>query len=434
MTSNPTTPAEHADAVSTLLAPVLERLADEARAELVTLTPGAAAGRVLSVDVLSPITVPPFTNSQMDGYAVRAADLASATADSPVRLRIGETSAAGDAVHAHIAGTAAPVMTGAPIPSGADAVVPIELADPPRFIGIGNDAGGDDQPESPADTTVGFHATVEPGAFVREAGADLAEGSMILPAGTRLGPAQLGSLASAGVTEVRVCARPVVLLLSTGHELRAPGDALQPGQIYDANTASLTAAMEEAGAMVHCAFAPDDAPAVLDAIAQHPDIDVIVTTGGVSAGAFEVVRDALEPAGVRFGKVAMQPGGPQGLGAARVLMGEVERVVPVIAFPGNPVSALLSFEMFLRPVLRAAAGLAPSRRMHRAALAEALSSPQDKHQIRRGRLRADGSVEVGAPGSHLLHDYARATVLVHVPISVAALPAGAEVEVWRIDE
>lgn len=430
MTSNPATPAEHADAVAQLLAPVIDSLADEARSESITLSPGTASGRVLSADVRSPITVPPFRNSQMDGYAVRAGDLASASADAPVALRIGATSAAGDAVHEHVPGTAAPVMTGAPIPSGADAVVPIEIADPPRFIGIGSGA----VVKTPADTTVRFHAPVQAGAFVREAGADLAAGSTILPAGARLGPAQLGSLASAGVTEVQVRPRPVALLLSTGHELRAPGEELEPGQIYDANTASLTAAMEESGAIVRVAFAPDDASAVLDAIAQHPDADLVVTTGGVSAGAFEVVRDALEPAGVRFGKVAMQPGGPQGLGTARLSSGGSVRTVPVIAFPGNPVSALLSFEMFLRPILRRAAGLDPSRRVQRAPLAEALNSPGEKHQIRRGRLRADGSVEVGAPGSHLLHDYARATALVHIPIGADALPAGAEVEVWRIDE
>ncbi|MGV2985405.1 gephyrin-like molybdotransferase Glp [Microbacterium sp. AGC85] len=428
MTSSPAAPADHAAAVSALLGPVLARLTDDANAELVALTPGAASGRVLSADVHSLIQVPPFTNSQMDGYAVLASDLASASESAPARLGIGVTSAAGDAVHEHAPGTASPVMTGAPIPSGADAVVPIELADPPRFVGLGGEQ------ESAAGETVGFQAPVEVGAFVRGAGADLAVGATILPAGARLGPAQLGSLASAGVTEVRVRPRPVVLLLSTGHELRAPGDELTPGQIYDANTASLTAALEQCGATVRTAFAPDDAPAVLDAISQHPDADLVVTTGGVSAGAFEVVRDALEPAGVRFGKVAMQPGGPQGLGEARVRIGEHDRSVPVVAFPGNPVSALLSFEMFLRPVLRAASGLDPARPVQRALLADALRSPRDKHQIRRGRLRADGSVEVGAPGSHLLHDYARATVLVHVPIGVDALPAGAEVEVWRIDE
>jgi len=419
------TPAEHAEQVATLLSPVLAGLAEPSRAEQVALK--AAAGRVLAADVHSPVSVPPFRNSQMDGYAVRAVDLSAASADSPARVRIGQTSAAGDTVHEHAPGTASPVMTGAPIPSGADAVVPIERSDPPRFLGIGSSSGPDDDP---ADATVAFTAPVEAGTFVRDAGADLTAGSIILSAGARLGAAQLGSLASAGITEVGVRARPIVLLLSTGHELRAPGEALAPGQIYDANTASLTAAMTDAGAVMHSAFAPDDAAAVLEAIAQHPQIDLIVTTGGVSAGAFEVVRDALEPAGVHFGKVAMQPGGPQGLGSARV----GARVVPVVAFPGNPVSALLSYEMFLRPVLRAAAGLDPARRSLRAPLAAALTSPLEKHQIRRGTMRDDGSVEVGAPGSHLLHDYARATVLVHVPIGVDALPAGADVEVWRIDD
>lgn len=420
------TPAEHAEKVAALLSPVLAVLAEPSRIEQVALKDAAA--RVLAADVQSAVTVPPFRNSQMDGYAVRAADLSAASADTPARLRIGQTSAAGDTVHEHAPGTASPVMTGAPIPSGADAVVPIERADPPRFLGIGSSSGSDDG--DPADATVAFAAPVEAGTFVRDAGADLTVGSIILSAGARLGAAQLGSLASAGVTEVGVRARPIVLLLSTGHELRAPGEELAPGQIYDANTASLTAAMTDAGAIVHSAFAPDDAEAVLDAIAQHPQIDLIVTTGGVSAGAFEVVRDALEPAGVRFGKVAMQPGGPQGLGSARV----GERVVPVVAFPGNPVSALLSYEMFLRPVLRVAAGLDPARRSLRAPLAAALDSPLEKHQIRRGTVRDDGSVEVGAPGSHLLHDYAQATVLVHVPIGVDALPAGADVEVWRIDD
>lgn len=427
MTTSPATPAEHAAAVAELLAPILERLADDSHAEQIELRAGA--GRMLSTAVRSPVMVPPFTNSQMDGYAVRSADLADAATDAPVRLQIGRTSAAGDDVHEHVPGTAAPVMTGAPIPLGADAVVPIELADPARFLGIGSSAGA-----IPVPSSVGFHSPAESGSFVRGAGADLAAGATILPAGTRLGPAQLGSLASAGITQVRVRARPIALLLSTGQELRAPGEELAPGQIYDANTASLTAAMEDAGVIVHCAFAPDDAQAVLDATAQHPKLDLIVTTGGVSAGAFEVVRDALEPAGVRFGKVAMQPGGPQGLGEARLPSGGGERIVPVIAFPGNPVSALLSYEMFLRPVLRAAAGLAPVRPALRAPLAHGLSSPLEKHQIRRGSLHEDGSVEVGAPGSHLMHDYAQATILVHVPIGVDALPAGAEVEVWRIDE
>lgn len=424
------TPPEHAEAIAELLTPLFERLADPAHAERIELADATAAyGCVLATDVVSTISVPPFTNSQMDGYAVRASDLSDAANERHVSLEVGPTSAAGDAVRQHQPGTATPVMTGAPIPDGADAVVPIEVVEPPFFVGIGE--GSHDAPHG---TTVSFAAPVEAGTFLREAGIDLSPGQAILAAGTRLGPAQLGSLAAAGITTVEVRPRPVVLLLSTGHELRAPGEALDPGQIYDANTSSLTAALHEAGALPACVSTPDDSAAVLAAIDANPTADLVVTTGGVSAGAFEVVRDALEPAGVHFGHVAMQPGGPQGYGVARVATASGHREIPVVAFPGNPVSALLSFETFLRPLLRAAAGLTPDRETALAPLAHAIVSPLGKHQIRRGMLRTDGSVEVGAPGSHLLHDYARATVLVHVPIGIDELPAGAEVEIWRIDE
>ena len=426
MTTTPT-PTEHAHAVAALLGPVLARRTDPARAERIELAKSAALGRVLAADVASPVAVPPFANAQMDGYAVRAADIAAASTAASVRLPIAATSAAGDAVGTHTPGTATAIMTGAPLPLGADTVVPIEVVDPPRFVGIG---GGIH--DAPTDAAVAFLAPTTPGTFVRDAGADLAVGDTILDAGTRLGPAQLGALAAAGITTVAVRPRVRVLIISTGHELRAPGEHLDSGQIHDANTSALSAALIECGAHVAAAYTPDDAMAVRDAIDTHPEVDLVVTTGGVSAGAFEVVREALEPAGVRFGHVAMQPGGPQGLGAAR--LEGAGREVPVVAFPGNPVSALLSFEMFLRPVLRAAAGLPPHRRAERAPLAHDITSPEHKHQVRRGVLRPDGTVEVSPPGSHLLRDYARATVLVHVPIGVSALPAGAEVEIWRIDE
>lgn len=422
------TPADHARAVSDLLEPLRMRLADPASAELLPLE--AALGRVLAADVTSPGAVPPFANSQMDGYAVRSAEVATASVEAPVALTVGATSAAGDPIGEHLPGTAAPIMTGAPLPHGADAVIPIEIADPPHFIGIGSFGKGGD-PDAPTGTTVAFSAPVDAGTFVRPAGADLAQGDAILTAGTRLGPVQLGSLAAAGVAEVAVRPRPVVLLLSTGDELRAPGEELAPGQIHDANTTSLTAALSEAGATVIRASVPDAASAVLDEIDRHPDIDLVLTAGGVSAGAFEVVRDALADAGVSFGAIAMQPGGPQGLGT---IAGAADRRIPVVAFPGNPVSALLSFEMFLRPFLRELAGRNPLRPAARAPLAQEIVSPRGKHQVRRGILHANGTVEVGAPGSHLLHDYARATVLAHVPIGVDTLPKGAEVEIWRIDE
>lgn len=418
------TPADHAADIAALLAPLRERLTDPGTAEVVPLAD--ARGRILAVDAVSPGAVPPFSNSQMDGYAVRSDDVAGASAEHPVTLPVGRTSAAGDGIHEHIPETASPVMTGAPIPAGADAVIPIEVADPPHFVGIGRGSH-----DAPAGTTVSFAAPVEPGAFVRPAGADLDPGALVLSAGTRLAPVQLGSLAACGIAEVAVRRRPRVLLLSTGDELRAPGETLEPGQIHDANTTSLTAALEENGAEVRRGFARDDAAALREEIARHDGIDLILTAGGVSAGAFEVVRDALEEGGVSFGPIAMQPGGPQGHGVLRTGDGDG---IPVVTFPGNPVSALLSFEMFLRPFLREIAGLVPLRAASRAPLAHEIVSPRGKHQVRRGTLRPDGTVEVGAPGSHLLHDYARATVLAHIPIGVEALPAGAEVEIWRIDE
>jgi molybdopterin molybdotransferase len=254
---------------------------------------------------------------------------------------------------------------------------------------------------------------------------------VLLPAGTRLGPAQLGALAAAGVTAVTARRAVSVLLISTGHELRSPGMPLAAGQIHDSNTAMLGAALRECGAIVHESLAPDEVGAVLAALkASAGRVDLVVTTGGVSAGAFEVVRETLAPLGVEFVKVALQPGGPQGLGLATLRAG----TVPVVSFPGNPVSALVSFELFLRPVLRAFAGLTPDRPRARLRLAHDVTSPMSRHQVRRGVIDGNGDVEVGAPSSHLLHAYANATVLVHLPVGVDALAAGAHVDVWRIDD
>ncbi|MFF2272315.1 gephyrin-like molybdotransferase Glp [Agromyces sp. NPDC058136] len=430
--------AEHQQAVHELLGSLAARLHDLGAKRLELARPDAL-GRVLASDVVSPIALPGFDNSQMDGYAVRSAELAGARPGSPVRLIVGRTSAAGDAPFALAPGTASPVMTGAAIPDGADAVVPIEHASPSAFIGIG---GG--RHDSPAGSVVGFTAPVEPGTFIRPIGSDIDAGALLLPAGTRLGPAQLGSLAAAGVTEVRARRRLRVLLISTGHELRAPGSPLRPGQLHDANTSMLAAALRACGAEVLESRATDDAGSVQAVLAASaPLVDLVVTTGGVSEGAFEVVRDALAPLGVEFVKVAIQPGGPQGLGTARIPRSDGEGLghdhatpveVPVISFPGNPVSALVSFELFLRPVLRRLEGLAPDRHRARLPLAHDVVSPLGKHQVRRGVIDGAGAVEVGAPSSHLLHAYARATVLVHLPVGVDALPAGAHVDVWRIDD
>ena len=391
--------------------------------------PARWLGRILATDagdIRATAPLPRFDNSQMDGYAVRAADLATATPDGPVSLRVVAAIVAGEAGAGIGPGEAAPIMTGAPIPPGADVVVPIEQADPPRF------GAGD---------SVAFRTPTEPGTFVRPAGSDVAVGDTLLRAGDALTAPALGILAFSGATHVALRRRPRVLLTVTGHEVRPPGTQLAPGQIHDANSYSLWLALTEAGAEVVVAPCASDEPDELRGILdQHArTVDLVLTVGGVSAGAREVVRDVLEPAGVWFGSVAMQPGGPQGLGTiptGAADSGTAART-PVLCFPGNPVSCLVSFEVFLRPILRALATGTPApvaRPSETLPLAEAWDSPPGKHQVRRGRVDAEGRVHaVGGASSHLLHAYARSSVLVHVPADAVHLDAGTPVETWRID-
>ncbi|MWB97523.1 gephyrin-like molybdotransferase Glp [Agromyces seonyuensis] len=429
------TPAEHRAAVELLLAGALAaRPTMRVQVELI-----AESDRtyVLAEDATAAIAIPPFDNSQMDGYAVRSADLAAASADAPIELPVTGIVAAGDAPGILEAGGVAAIMTGAAVPVGADAIVPVEAtraldAGPRGFAEVG---GG-----------VSFTAPVASGTFVRRTGSDAEEGAVVLPPGTVLGAAQLGALSSAGVDAVEVHGRgPTVLLVSTGAELQ-PSGPLEPGRIRDSNRIALTSALVEAGADVRARTLTSDDPDELVALLaegvadEHARIELVVTTGGVSAGAFEVVREALEPRGVVFGSVAMQPGGPQGLGLARLPRAHsddpaAEVHVPVVAFPGNPVSCLVSFELFLRPALRAAVGLPAERPRAWAPLAEATASPTGKHQVRRGRLDEHGRVVfVGDASSHRIGSYAASTVLVHLPVGRDAFAAGEPVEIWRIDD
>lgn len=421
---------EHREVVRVLLAPLAARLgADElaVSAERMSRHPHDYDGRVLAADVTAPIDLPPFDNSQMDGYAVASDDLVDASGERPVALRVAAHIPAGSTGRPLERGWAAPIMTGAPIPDGADAVVPIEQVDPPRFF-----PDVDVSQHAVAPPVARFTRPVAPGTYRRVRGSDIAAGSLLLAAGTRLGAAQWGVLAASGVATVPVRRRVRVTVLSTGHELRQPGDELGPGQIFDANSAALTRALAEVGADVRTVAAvSDDREAFSRQLAAlGAETDLLVTTGGVSAGAYEVVRETLAGAGVDFVGVRMQPGGPQGSGALR------DTGMPVVTFPGNPVSALISFEVFLRPVLLELAGARASDRQRlRVTLAEDATSPVEKHQIRRGRLREDGRVElIGGPGSHLLHAYAASALLVHIPAGVASVTAGDTLDAWRIDD
>ncbi|MCS5722480.1 molybdopterin molybdotransferase MoeA [Herbiconiux sp. CPCC 203407] len=417
---------DHRAEITALLAPLRGSLGSEwlpVSGESLSADPARYLRRVLARDLVSPSSLPAFDNSQMDGFAVRAADLATATAHSPVSLPVAPRVAAGDVFGSHAAGTATPIMTGAGLPEGADAVVQIEKAVPPVF------------PTASGDTHVSFVEPVAAGTFVRSAGSDVREGEVLLAAGAVLGPAQFGVVAGTGAVRVEVRRRIRVLLVSTGHEIRDAGTALAPGQIFDANTVSLTAALLGAGCeVVARPCRSDDADDLLDVIRDEPDVDLVVTVGGVSAGAREVVRDALGPLGVKFMKVAMQPGGPQGFGRIEVAVEGAAAALPVVCLPGNPVSALVSFEAFLRPALLRTLGAEPLRETRRAPSAEAFASPPNHHQLRRGVLEPDGRLRLrGGPSSHLLHSYAESTVLVHVPVGTTRVAEGDELDFWRID-
>jgi molybdopterin molybdotransferase len=366
-----------------------------------------AASRVLAEDVIAGRRLPPFDNSAMDGYAVRSADVAAA----PVQLPVTEDIPAGRTDVLTLApGTVHRIMTGAPLPAGADAVVPVEATD-----------GGVAQ--------VRVDTAVPVGNYIRRAGEDVAAGETVLRAGSVLGPAQLGLLAALGESTVRVIPPIRVTVLSTGSELVQPGRALEHGQIHESNGVMLAAAVRAAGGQarqIH--FVPDDVGQFQAQFDGLNDCDLVLTSGGVSAGAFEVVKEALSGHGVEFAKVAMQPGMPQGAG--------VFRGTPVVTLPGNPVSSLVSFEVFVRPaMLRAMGHLDGHRPVVAARLTETIESPAGRRQFRRGFLdRTAGTVAVvGPPGSHFLRWLANADCLIDVPESITRVEAGSEVEAWLLD-
>lgn len=369
-----------------------------------------ALGATLAENVTSPLPLPPFDNSAMDGYAVRAEDVAGASAERPVVLPVMDDVAAGDGRPFAVGrGMAARIMTGALMPGGADAVVPVEWTD-----------GGT--------VRVAIHRAPEPGNAIRRAGEDVRPGQVVLPAGTRIGPAQLGILAGVGRRRARVLPRPRVVVMSTGAELVPPGEPLPPGKIYESNSYTLCGAVREADAEAYRAEAVTDDPAeFLERLeAQLVRADAVITSGGVSMGAYEPVKEALAPLGtVRFEKVAMQPGMPQGFG----VVGEDR--VPIFCLPGNPVSSFVSFVLFVRPALMKMRGLPAGQPETVTATTDApLRSPKGKRSFLRGVLSAEGVVSpVRGQGSHQLGALAMANALIVVPEDVTEVPEGATVRV-----
>jgi molybdopterin molybdotransferase len=370
-----------------------------------------AQGCVLAQDVTSEVALPGFTNSAMDGYAVHAADVAAASEKTPVTLPVVHDIAAGNTQALSLApGQSMRIMTGAPTPHGADAVVPVELTD-----------GG------LAKVTV--LASVSVGHNVRQAGEDVAAGDLVMRIGTRLGPRQIALLAAVGTGRVQVTPKPRVVVISTGDELIEPGTRPGFGQVVDSNGLMLTAAVRALDCIpfrVGCVR--DDARTFLSTIESHLlRADAVITTGGVSMGAYDTVKEVLSRVGtMRFDKVAMQPGMPQGFG----VLGEDE--VPVFTLPGNPVSAMVSFEVFVAPALRLMAG----RLRHETALVTAVASddwtaPAGKIQFARVVLSHNGSgykaAIAGMQGSHALGSMAGANALAVIPAEVTSVRAGDQV-------
>ncbi|WP_052849684.1 gephyrin-like molybdotransferase Glp [Streptomyces avicenniae] len=394
-----------------------------------------ATGCVLTDDITVPAPLPPFDNSSMDGYAVRTADVEGASAEFPAVLTVvGDIAAGHGELPAVGPGQAARIMTGAPLPPGAQAVVPVEWTDG----GLGG--GPADMMPSVTGGEVRVLRPAHAGQHIRTRGSDARPGTVALTAGTVLGPPQLGLLAATGHATVTVRPRPRVVVLSTGSELVPPGRPLTPGRIHDSNSYLLTAAAQDAGAVAFRTTAVADDPVSLRTALddQLARADAVVTSGGVSVGAYDVVKEALTGT-IDFRRLAMQPGKPQGFG----LLGPGR--TPLFALPGNPVSAYVSFELFVRPALRAMAGHAPDtlrrpRTTARLVTDGTLGSPPGRRQFLRAAYTAPATGErlgtvrpVGGSESHLVAALARADALIEIPEDVTHVAAGAELTVLLLN-
>ena len=392
--------------------------------------PLEALGQVLAEDIAAGFDIPPLDNTSMDGYAVRAADTARAAEGSPRELNVIGEVAAGYVFEGRVEpGTAVRIMTGAPIPDGADAIVPFEETDEPF--------------EQPPSGTGSLSAAVrvlkeaKPGANIRRAGEDVRAGEGVLRAGTVLRPQEIGVIASLGRDRVRVVRRPVVAVLSTGDELLEPGQPRSGARIYDANAYSIAALAKRFGGEPRLlGIAADTVEALTAKIREGPSADMLITSAGVSRGDYDVVKDVLEREGeIAFWTVAMKPGKPLAFGTFE----ENGRKVPHIGLPGNPVSSMIAFELFGRPAIMKMMGKRGwLRPVVRATAEDRIRNAGDPRVFMARCIvtRRDGRYYAkltGAQGSGILTSMAKANAVTVVPADVDVVEAGEEVDVLMLD-
>ncbi len=411
------------------------------------IPPETALGRVLAAPLVAGVSLPPWDNAAMDGYAVRAADVAGAGASSAVRLTVVGESRAGSAPDARVLPeTAVRIATGAPMPAGADAVVPVEITTPLDAAGSPGPRGRETHGPIPAACLV--HEPVAAGNAVRTRGSDVEAGATVVEAGATVTPAVVALAAGAGVAEIVVRRRPIVAVLATGDEVRPAGTDLGPAGIPDANGPGIRSLVREAGAVpLELGIAADRLEDVEARLRRGiAEADLVVVSGGVSVGPYDVVRLAFDTVGhINLWRVAVQPGKPFAFGRADV----DGRSDPVLLFglPGNPVSSFVTFELFVRPVIRRLAGQA---RLHRPVDRAVLEEGVSKSKGRRGYQRVTsvrdasglpmrddrGRVRVrlaGGQGSHVLSALAAADALAVIPEPLERAEAGAEVELRWLD-
>jgi len=378
-------------------------------------------GKILSKDIFAILNLPPFINSSMDGFAVLTENIRDASEKNPVELKIIEDIAAGTAPKDHISpGQASRIMTGAPLPTGADAVVPVEFTNfSDRYY----------QKELPSHIYV--YKSVSPGDYIRPEGQDIQVGEKIFSKGHKLRPQDLGFLAAQGFGEIETVDQPVIALLSSGDELIQPGEPLHPGKIYDSNTITIKSLLESFGAkVIDLGVAKDDLQDIKNKLRniQTLNIDLLVSTAGVSVGVYDFIRDViLEDGNLSFWRVNIRPGKP-------LTFGEY-RKIPFIGLPGNPVSAFVSTLVFIKPIINQLLGIQENLVFHSAILGEEIISDG-----RESYLRAEISFEQGNylarltshQGSGNIFSLVCANALLIIPAGVKSVPKGNKVNFFWI--